>query len=183
MLCRMSQHFHCTCRRRGQPQELTTLTKRQLFLDGAYTASLVPLHPFARDGMTWTDIFADGWGEVIRTVEGLSADDRKQEARFQTWARGEPLKPVPYPTTTEGVKLCHGAVLNFNERPVHLHSAIALRRWLKSRNMTYSTARRHTYLGNDVIPAHTCHHFTHIPPLQMKRLEKSTKVSSNVCRT
>lgn len=91
--------------------------------------------------MTWTDMFADGWGLVIRTVEGMSVDDRKEEATFHTWARGQPIQPAPYPTTAEGVQLCHGALLNFNERPVHLHSAIALRRWLKSRNMTYSIHR------------------------------------------
>jgi len=133
-------------RTRTDASDLTKMEKRKLFTDGAYTARVAPLNPFV-SGLTWNNFFPNGWGDVIQSVEDMSTRDRKNEVTLRTWARGEPMQPVPYPTTEAGVQLCHGAWLNFDERPPHLHSAIALRRWLKSRNVPYSMARRRTYLG------------------------------------
>lgn len=134
-------------RTRTEERDLTKTEKRKLFTHGAYTARVAPLNPFA-SGLTWNNFYPNGWGDVIRTVEEMPARDRKNEVTLRTWGRGEPIQSVPYPTTAAGIQLCHGAWLNFDERPVHLHSAIALSRWLKSRNVPCSMSRRRTYLGN-----------------------------------
>ena len=130
---------------RGQAP-VTMHDKRLMFAKGLFDAVLVPLNSF-QGGQSWTDVFVQGWGNNIQQVSLMSASDRKAESTMQTWARGDPVRPVPNPTNAAGQKLCHGAILNFDTRPPHLHSAVALRRWLKSRNVTMSTKRRHTHLG------------------------------------
>lgn len=130
---------------RRNPQ-LTVIKKRELFLAGNYTVGLRPLNPFQQD-MTWLTCFPDGWGAEIMQVVDMSDEDRKSEATFRTWARGPDIALVPYPTNEDGDKMCHGSILNFNERPVHLHSNVALQRWLKARNASVCT-QRDIYLGN-----------------------------------
>ena len=137
---------HVITRGRGQ-DPATSHDKRVMFAKGSYDAVLVPLNSFEGGSSSWTDIFCHEWGEKIQSVSSMSAVDRKAEATFETWARGESIRPAPHPTNAAGQKLCHGAILNFDVRPPHLHSAIALRRWLKSRNVPMSSTKRHTYLG------------------------------------
>ena len=137
---------------RGHEQNLTSTEKRKLFCEGNFSVELAPLNAHEA-GATWLDLFPAGWGRDIMAVKtGLSLADKKKEATFETWARGPAIEPVPNPKNSAGEALCHGAVLNFVERPVEMHSAIALRRWLKSRNMTVSTARREGHVGSS---AHT----------------------------
>lgn len=145
-----------------------------MFSKGSFDAVLVPLNRFEGGDTSWTDIFPSGWGNDIHTVSSRSTTVRKAEATLKTWARGGAVRPVPYPTNAAGQKLCHGAVLNFDVRPPHLHSAIALRRWLKARNATIATTKRHTYLGEwrcsvctDIpLTSHTCtSHHTHVHAL------------------
>ena len=135
---------HVTTRRQ---EPVTSHDKRVMFAKGLYDAVLVPLNPFEGGVSPWTDLFREGWGEKIQQVSSMSSSDRKSEATFSTWARGDVIRPVPNPTNAAGQKLCHGAILNFDVRPPHLHSTIALRRWLKSRNVSIPTNKRHTYLG------------------------------------
>lgn len=140
-LCYLCRHVVT----RGQAPA-TIHDKRVMFRKGTFDVVLAPLNAF-QGGQSWADVFCQGWGNQIQSVSSMSANKRKAESTMQTWARGGPIRPVPHPTNARGQKLCHGAILHFDKRPPHLHSAVALRRWLKSRNVTMSTTRRHTYLG------------------------------------
>ena len=140
----------CVCVRGNRRRSvLTKEDKRRLFKKGDFTVEIQPLNAFA-DDVSWTDVFREGWGEDINQTACMRAIARKKEATFKVWARGPPLRPHPYPTDDAGVQYAHGAILDFEKRPVALHSDIALRRWLRSRNVSHSEAKRHTYLGECV---------------------------------
>ena len=128
-----------------------------MFSSSEFTVQIAPLNAFENDNDTWASVFPDGWGTEIEEVRLQTAVSRKDEATFKTWSRGQPLQPAPYPKNDDGEKLCHGSVLLFEERPVHLHSTIALQRWLIARNIAVPGTHRETYLGGSLIHGrHPC---------------------------
>ena len=141
---------------------MTTDMKRQMFVNGNYGVDLVPLNPFPV-GETFATTFPDqGWGAEIVHAQTAHPCERLAEAKFDVWAReGRRLEHVPFPTNANGEELCHGTILGtnqidgvrfperqqFSERSLAMQSEIALRRWLKVRNVTDSKARREDYFG------------------------------------
>ena len=137
--------YHLTFTQLAVPAD--HVSKRKLFVAGDFTVKLCPLNPFM-EGITWTRIFPDDWGREIADLAAANPTQLKDEVEMRRWARGgQELRPVPHPINAAGEPLCHGAILNFDERVVPLHSTIALQRWLKSRNLSDGKTRRETYLG------------------------------------
>lgn len=148
------------CARRSVPT-LSVPVKRKLFVDGKFQVDLVPLNVIPA-GKTFLSIFTDRhWGEEITRVTAAPSTDHLAEATFTVWGRGFELAPPPFPTDSEGSQLCHGTILGTNDidgaahperrqfstRPLRMQSAMAMRRWLKVRNVTESTALREDSYG------------------------------------
>lgn len=183
LFARSHTHTHSlnvpTRTRRGT-SSLTSDGKRRLFAAGSYTVDLVPLNPFAAEGNMQSTFPDNDWGARIARVATSDVTTRVAEATFEVWARGIPLRPVPFPTNTEGEELCHGTILGtsqidgvtfpdrkqFSERPLRMQSLLAMRRWLKVRNVTVTKARRTDYFGTyECVMSVTCYYWYPLPPV------------------
>ena len=93
---------------------------------------IVPLTPF-RDGDTFASLFGDAFSECKK----LAPAELLERARMKKWFRkGNSLaQDVPFPKNLDGEALPHGAVLNFDKKPIILHTRRALIWWLRLRNV------------------------------------------------
>ena len=111
---------------------------RDTFYAGDYQVELVPLKPFPTSDCNFSN-FLDGAFEL-----GNVQDMRLQESKMILWARKDPagrritLAEPPLPVVN-GVAHPHGAVLDFQKRPVPLVHDAALVKFLRYRGVRLST--------------------------------------------
>ena len=106
--------------------------QRDRFFQQLYTVKIVPLKSFC-DGDTFASLFGDAFSECQK----LSPAELLERARMTKWFRkGNSLaQDVPFPKNVDGEALPHGAVLNFDKKPIILHTRRALIWWLRLRNV------------------------------------------------
>lgn len=77
------------------------------------------------------------FGDAFEECKKIAPAELLERARMKKWFRkGNTLtKDVPFPKNLDGEALPHGAVLNFDKKPIILHTRRALIWWLRLRNV------------------------------------------------